>query len=163
MRIGVVSDTHIPDRASGLPRNLCEGLAGVDMIINAGDLVEMEVLAALRQICPDVRGVAGNMDCAELRGQLPQKLLIKAGKFTIGVCHGCGAPQGLPEMMRRMFKKDPVDLIVFGHSHQPAVIKEGFPWLFNPGSPTDTVFAPYKSFGIIEIGDTMELYIVRLT
>jgi len=163
MRIGVLADTHIPDRAPGLPRKLREGLAGVDMIIDAGDLVEKEVLDALKGICPDVRGVAGNMDCPALRKELPQKLVFKAGKFTIGVSHGCGAPQGLPALMRQMFKKDSVDLIVFGHSHQAAIIKEGTPWLFNPGSPTDTVFAPYKSFGIIDIGDTIKLQIVKLT
>jgi putative phosphoesterase len=102
------------------------------------------------------------MDPPELKAALPSKLLIKAGKFTIGVSHGYGAPQKLPEMMRQLFKKDDVDLIVFGHSHQPAIIQDSRPWLFNPGSPTDTIFAPYKSFGIIEINDTIELRIIKL-
>ncbi|MEX2105031.1 MAG: YfcE family phosphodiesterase, partial [Bacilli bacterium] len=35
MRIGVVSDTHIPKRAKLLPRKLIEGLKGVDLILHA--------------------------------------------------------------------------------------------------------------------------------
>ena len=162
MRIGVISDTHIPDRAGALPKELVEKLKPLDMLIDCGDLVELRVLKELRKICGDVKAVSGNMDPAEVREVLPDKLIFKAGKFTIGVSHGIGAPKTLPGMMRQLFKKDKVDLIVFGHSHQPLIDKSSRPWLFNPGSPTDTVFAPYKSFGIIEIDDTMELEIIRL-
>jgi predicted phosphodiesterase len=53
--------------------------------------------------------------------------------------------------MLEEFKSDNVDCVVFGHSHQiynqtPA---DGV-LMFNPGSPTDTIFAHFKSFGILE-------------
>lgn len=162
MRIGVISDTHIPDRADALPKKLVERLKSLDMLIDCGDLVDLCVLKEIRKICGDVKAVSGNMDPPEVKDALPDKIVFKAGKFTIGVSHGIGAPQKLPEMMRQLFKKDKVDLIIFGHSHQPLIDKSSRPWLFNPGSPTDTIFAPYKSFGIIEIDDTMELKIIRL-
>jgi uncharacterized protein len=162
MKIAVVSDTHIPERAAELPEKLLAEIKGCDMVIDVGDLVELSVLDDLKRVCDDVRAVAGNMDPPQVREKLPSKLFIKAGKFLIGVTHGYGPPQRLPEMVRELFKKDKLDLIVFGHSHQPTIIEEGKPWLFNPGSPTDTIFAPYRSFGIIEITDKIELRIIKL-
>lgn len=161
MKIGVVSDTHIPERAEKLPQQLLRGLKGVDMIIHCGDLVELSVLDALHKVCPDVRAVAGNMDPSDVRGKLPEKLLIGASRFTIGVIHGYGPPQKVPEFAREAFRKDKVDLIVFGHSHQPGIIK-GDPPLFNPGSPTDTLFTPYRSYGMIELDSTIKTEIIRL-
>ena len=43
------------------------------------------------------------------------------------------------------------DIIVFGHSHLPMNEYIKGVLYFNPGSATDTVFAPYRSYGIIEI------------
>jgi uncharacterized protein len=162
MKIGVLSDTHIPERAAALPAKLLAGMKGVDLIIHAGDLSELHVLDALRKVCPDVRAVAGNMDPAEVRRLLPEKLLLKAGDFSIGVAHGYGPPGSLPQMMRELFKKDRVDIIIYGHSHQPTCIDDSVPFLFNPGSPTDTIFAPYKSFGMITIDDKIGMEIVKL-
>jgi uncharacterized protein len=162
MKIGVISDTHIPERASKLPEKLLKGLAGANMIIHAGDLVDIRVLESLKAVCPDVRAVAGNMDDAHGVRVLPEKLVVEAGKFRIGVVHGYGPPSGLPTMVRQIFKKDKVDVIIFGHSHEPLCSAEETPWVFNPGSPTDTIFAPYQSYGIIEIGDRITMKIIKL-
>ncbi|MBU1888025.1 MAG: metallophosphoesterase family protein, partial [Candidatus Omnitrophica bacterium] len=43
------------------------------------------------------------------------------------------------------------DIIIFGHSHVPMNEYIDGVLFFNPGSATDTVFAPYRSYGIIEI------------
>jgi hypothetical protein len=43
MRIGVISDTHIPDRADDIPKIILEDFRNVDMVIHAGDLVELSV------------------------------------------------------------------------------------------------------------------------
>lgn len=162
MKIGVLSDTHIPERAGELPAKFLRELAGLDMVVHAGDLVDLSVLDALKKACPDVRAVAGNMDPEEVRRALPEKLVFKTACKSIGVVHGYGPPQGLPERVRGLFKKDKVDIIIFGHSHQPFCDDSSTPFLFNPGSPTDTIFAPYKSFGIIEIEDEITMRIVKL-
>jgi putative phosphoesterase len=67
--------------------------------------------------------------------------------------HGYGDPRNLIELLKKEFSNPRPDIIVFGHSHMPMnECIEGV-LFFNPGSPTDTAFAPYKSYGIIEIKD----------
>jgi putative phosphoesterase len=132
------------------------------MIIHAGDLTEERVLEELKAVCSNVRAVRGNMDPEQLLKRLPEKEIIPAGKYRIGLTHGWGAPAGLIELARSIFKNERLDIIVFGHSHSPLNEKRGDTLFFNPGSPTDKVFAPYNSYGIIEINDKIEARIVRL-
>ena len=162
MRIGVISDTHMPGKANALPKQLLEDFKKVAMIIHAGDIVEMEVLEKLKSVCPTIKVVQGNMDSPEVRKKFPEKEIIEIGKFRIGVMHGHGAPDKLIEVLMRAFKDDSVNMIIFGHSHTGInEEKEGI-LFFNPGSPTDTIFAPFNSYGIIEINDTIHATIVRL-
>jgi putative phosphoesterase len=102
------------------------------------------------------------MDPVHLKSKLPQKEIIKVGKFKIGVMHGWGNPAKLIEILNEDFKNDGVDMIIFGHSHYALNEKIGNIIFFNPGSPTDKNFAPFNSYGIIEINDSIEAKIVRL-
>lgn len=148
IKIAVISDTHIPVAAQDIPESVYDGMRGVDMILHAGDLLDMEVLKKLAKIAP-VRAVCGNMDTGETATQLPQKDIIKVDGVSIGLIHGRGAPAGLIDLVRGEFKD--VNAIIFGHSHSPVnQVKDGI-LFFNPGSPTDKVFAPYNSYGILEI------------
>lgn len=162
MKIGVISDTHVPDKARQIPQKILDDFKTVDMIIHAGDLVEPGVLEQLRSVCPDVRAVFGNMDPFELRARLPKKEIIQAEKFRVGVAHGYGHPDNLIDLMKKEFKNDKVDLIIFGHSHKPFNEKIDNIHYFNPGSATDEIFAPCRSYGIIEIKDNITAKIVKL-
>lgn len=162
MKIGVLSDTHIPNAAPSLPQKLLEGLKGVDMIIHAGDLLELKVLDTLRKNCPNVVAVRGNMDWGEAGASLKEKEFIKAGKFKIGVTHGRGAPDKLVDLLSGMFAGENCDIIIFGHSHNPFNEKIGNTLYFNPGSPTDKVYSDFNSYGIIEIGEKIEAKIIRI-
>jgi putative phosphoesterase len=162
MKIGVLSDTHITDRARELPRKLIEAFEGVDMIIHAGDFIDLSVHKALSAVCKDVRAVCGNMDPSEIKDIFPQRQIIKVGALTIGVVHGWGSPNKLLEIVKEAFKAEKPDIVIFGHSHQALCEQDGKTLYFNPGSPTDNVFAPFKSFGIIEITDTINARIVKL-
>lgn len=150
IKIGVVSDTHLTSGAA-LPKRLLEALSNVDLIIHAGDLVELSVLADLEKIGPEVRAVWGNMDSAQVKQTLPEFQVFKAGQFSIGLTHGLGGPFNLMEMVKEKFKKEKVDCIVYGHSHQPKNELHQQILYFNPGSPTDKFFAPYNSYGILQI------------
>lgn len=162
MIIGVVSDTHIPDRANVLPQKILDEFAKVDMVIHAGDILDPDVLEKLRTVCPKVVAVRGNMDSDRIKNDLPAKVLIKIGARTIGITHGIGNPKNLPAYLENEFKKEKPDIVIFGHSHVPCNEERKGVLYFNPGSPTDTIFAPFRSYGIIEINDKVKARIVKL-
>lgn len=161
MRIVAISDTHMPRVANELPGKLIEALKACDMVLHAGDFVEYEILENIKKLNRNVRAVYGNMDSQDLRRRLNDKEVVQAGKFKIGLIHGFGAPKDLEHTVMGEFSG--VDAIVFGHSHSPCNLKRNDILLFNPGSPTDTIFAKTNSYGVLDITDNgIEGKIVRL-
>jgi len=146
----VLSDTHIPRVAQDLPKKIYDEIANVDMIIHAGDFVEKEVLDKLASL-KDLKAVCGNMDAANLQNRLKSKEVITVGNFRIGLIHGYGAPRDIVSTVRDEFTD--VNAIVFGHSHSAMnEVRDGI-LFFNPGSPTDKIFATTNSYGILEVTD----------
>jgi hypothetical protein len=122
----------------------------LDFIIHAGDF---ETLEALRQIEGINRLVAvyGNMDSHEVKDRLPSRKILNVEHIRIGIIHGWGDPHTLPQRVLEQFKGERVRCIIFGHSHQAMCEERSGVLLFNPGSPTDTIFAHFKSYGILEV------------
>lgn len=91
MRIGVVSDTHLPRFGNRLPRALMDGLreAGVELIVHAGDLTDLLVIDQLETIAP-VEAVAGNNDGPAVRERYPRSRLLHLGGIRLGLVHGDG-------------------------------------------------------------------------
>ena len=162
MRIGVISDTHITSKSDSLPKEILEAFKNVDMIIHAGDLVELSALEKLKQSCKNIRAVYGNMDSLEVKSKLPAKDIITIENHKVGVTHGYGGPVNIREKIADMFKDQKVDIIIYGHSHTPFNEKINNILYFNPGSPTDKIFAPYNSYGILEINDKIEAKIIKI-
>jgi hypothetical protein len=147
VRIGVVADTHVGERLPEMPREVCEALAGVDLILHAGDVVDPSALDALRAVAPVV-AVRGNHD-ERYRG-LPRDVLVRVGPLRIGLTHGhrraavevpailasvaLGRPvhPGFDGTMRRRFPG--ADCVVVGHLHQPINRRAGGVLLFSPGA-----------------------------
>lgn len=148
-RIGVVSDTHVPKQVLQLPEELLEQLAKVDFIIHAGDFENIDALKDLRRI-NRVIAVSGNMDTKKVKDQLSNREVLNVDHYKIGIIHGWGDPHTLPRRVLEEFKSDNVDCVIFGHSHQVHNEVVDGVLLFNPGSPTDTIFAHFMSFGILE-------------
>ena len=161
MRILVLSDTHIPRVAQDLPEKVYKEIENADLIFHAGDFVDKDVYDKLKTL-RKIHAVYGNMDTPELRRILKDKEVIQAGKFKIGIIHGYGAPKDLIDTVRGEFSG--VDAIVFGHSHTAVnTVKDGV-LFFNPGSPTDTIFATVNSYGILEVTEkSIEGSIVRIS
>ena len=160
MLIGVISDTHIPQSADEIPQSVFSIFKGVDLIIHAGDLTSLGVLNKLGKIAR-VKAVYGNMDSQEVRQKLPEKEIIKIGNFSLGVIHGQGSPAHLSAFVEKQFK-EALDVIIFGHSHNPCNEKRGKTIFFNPGSPTDKIFSVYNSCGILKIDSGIEGKIIKL-
>ncbi|HET7521973.1 MAG TPA: metallophosphoesterase [Bacillales bacterium] len=151
MKIGVVSDTHMPRYGKQLPDIVRQGLLGTDLILHAGDWQTLDVYEQFREIAP-VEGVAGNVDGEEIVRTFGYKKLLELEGFRIGLVHGHrGRGNTTPERARKAFSGDEVDIIVFGHSHIPFHEKVGGVPLFNPGSPTDKRRQPRFSYGILTL------------
>jgi len=121
--LGLISDTH------GLVRpTVFEALAGVELILHAGD-VGAGVLEELRVIAP-VRAVYGNTDPVD-DPDLAQSIDMEYESVRIHVSHGheIGAPT--PE---RLLATYPADVIVYGHTHKPLVANVAGRWVVNPGA-----------------------------
>ncbi len=110
MKIVVISDTHLHEQKGFLPPELLKEIKGADMLIHAGDFIDIELLQQLRSLCKDVRAVRGNMDPQEIQDELAEKVIFKVGKYKIGVMHGYGAPNKIPEILSLAFKDDKLDV-----------------------------------------------------
>ena len=133
MLIGLISDTHIPDRARVIPTNVCEAFSNVDLILHAGDLTSLSVIEELEKIAP-VMAIQGNMDRAN-GIDLPKARVVEAEGLKIGIIHGEVYPRGDSQQLAYLAQELGADILVSGHSHQPKIEKKDGVLLINPGSP----------------------------
>lgn len=161
MEVVVLSDTHAKDLAD-LPERILEDLKKAELIIHAGDYTSKNLLDQLREL-GDLKGVHGNMDCDEIKRELPDKDIFEISGFKIGITHPSegGSPVGLKSRAESKLGED-LDLIIYGHSHKPVNEKESNTIYFNPGSATGAFPARYKTYGILRIEDEIEVEIVKI-
>jgi putative phosphoesterase len=138
--VGLISDTHIPARAKTVPKKIFEVFDGASLILHAGDLTQLSVVAELEQLAPVV-AVCGNMDQSEVRERLPRMNSVKVYEWKIGVIHDPGAFMGT-KRMKTMARENDFSVLVFGHTHRPSLKQEEGIIFINPGSPTN----PLPSF-----------------
>ncbi len=148
-RVGVISDTHIP-QFKKLPEAIWEHLTGVELIIHAGDLSVLSVISELETIAPVV-AVQGNVEEEEVIRKLPIKREIVVGNCRIGIVHILGDSHNRERVARQEFPN--ARCVVFGHSHIPWNREYDGLLLFNPGSATDRRRQPTCSIGILHVDD----------
>ena len=166
MRIAVLSDTHAGcGQTELIAHSLKHELEAADHILHAGDLGRGDMLQVLERFAP-VTAVAGNMDGPDVRHRCPEQAIVKLAGKRIGLIHGWGAPRDLPrKVFERFVTSDgtcPIDVIVFGHSHQPLIEQRHGVLMLNPGSPTDRRSAPYRSLARLFIESDIRAEIVHL-
>ncbi len=150
VRIGVISDTHMPAGSKGkLPEEILEKFSDVDLILHAGDVIDVRILKQLEKLAP-VIAVKGNMDLSGPTSNLPEKVVKEVEGVKIGLIHGWGPPSGIVERIKTKFS-EPVNVIVFGHTHSPMAEWIDGMFFFNPGSATDRVYTLYNSVGLLTI------------
>lgn len=150
MRIGLISDTHMPRRAKAIPTVVLEGFAGVDLILHAGDLVVPEALAELERIAPVV-AVAGNNDPDAVRERWGSQRLLDLNGYRVGLVHGHEG-RGANTAARALSHFPDCDVVIFGHSHIAYNERYGKTLLVNPGSPTDRRRgSPGLSYGLLHL------------
>ena len=128
--IGLISDTH------GLVRpRVHEALAGVELILHAGDVGGDEVLDELMLIAP-VLAVYGNTD-APGQPRLSESIERTIGGVAIHVSHGHEV--GSPTPARLLARYD-AQVIVYGHTHRQHVAQADGRLVVNPGAAGATRF-----------------------
>ncbi len=149
MKIGVLSDTHVPDLLPELPPAVLKAFQGVDIILHAGDICDLRVLQQLEPIA-QTYAVSGHRDNPEIRKYLQESQRLEFANRSVGLIHGHHAWEG-GWLQRLRFSLNPaarstalfdyvlrefpdVHAIVFGHTHKPYVKMHGGILLFNPGA-----------------------------
>jgi len=147
--LGVISDTHVPDRTRKLNPAVLRHFkqAEVSAILHAGDILAPRVLDQLGEVAP-VFAVRGNRDWLWLR-QLPKTRLLEFAGVTIALTHGHGQVGRYlidrfyfllngyqPErLLPRLLATFPLArVIVFGHGHEPLNQWLNGQLIFNPGA-----------------------------
>jgi putative phosphoesterase len=168
VKIGVLSDTHVPRHSKGLPRQIDRVFEGLDILLHLGDMTTLPVLDELQKRFTLTFAVAGERDRPEVCGYVEETRLLRFGQRQIAMIHGhqfqaqqigwrfglrrlLGRPPrsaALPGFLLRQFPD--VDAILFGHTYEAYAKMHGSVLLFNPGA-----VAPRRghrpSVGILEI------------
>lgn len=134
MLIGVISDTHIPERAEKIPEIVFKIFKDTDMILHAGDLVSVDVISQLQELAP-VKCVRGNMD-RYYNLKLPKRELLEVDGLKIGLDHGEVYPRGDTQQLKYIALEMEVEILITGHTHWGFIKKVDNILLLNPGSPT---------------------------
>ena len=174
MRIGIISDTHIPKVTARLPEAILAAFRGVDLILHAGDIFESSVLDDLERIAPVLaaRGDDDNGPIATDRRVKAKHILQLAGK-NLWLVHdkpyAPRSPKWMPDWWRD--RLDPEqnehgkpDIIIFGHEHRAFKQLIHGVLFFSSGSATfPNYVAEPGTVGILEIGpDIAEAQILQL-
>ncbi|MHA1278832.1 MAG: YfcE family phosphodiesterase [Candidatus Helarchaeota archaeon] len=138
MRILVIGDFHIPDRAQSIPTAIFQEIHRnkFDLLLCTGDLTEANLLHILRSIAP-IKVVMGNMDYYFGLRDLPRSQIIVLKYCKIGLTHGTGIrPRGNPEQLSKLAHEFEVDILISGHVHAFSLKLHKDILLLNPGSAT---------------------------
>lgn len=143
IRIGLIADTH------GLLRaDVHRALAGVSMILHAGDVCGDEILDELQLIAP-TWAVFGNCDLPG-DARLTERLDVEVGGVRIHVSHG--HELGRPGAATMAAAYD-ADVCVYGHTHRQVVERVGERLVVNPGAAGPRRFDLVPSVAILTIRD----------
>jgi hypothetical protein len=140
-RLGLISDTH------GLLRpGVHDALAGVELILHAGDVEGDAILDELAMIAP-VQAVYGNCDPPG-HPRLRQWIERTVGGVRVHVSHG--HELGAPTPAKLLARYD-ADVLVYGHTHSPLIAEHDGRLVVNPGAAGPRRFNLQPSVAILTI------------
>ena len=157
-RLLLIADTHLPKRAKDLPAVVWRAVESADLVVHAGDWVDVAPLDALESRAARLVGVAGNNDHGVLRERLPEFAEVLVESLRFGVVHETGQSTGREARCEAAYPG--LDVLVFGHSHIPwdTTTPRGLR-LLNPGSPTDRRRMPSCTYmtAVVEAGELVSV------
>jgi putative phosphoesterase len=149
MLIGVISDTHGLLRPEALV-----ALRGVEHILHAGDVGDIAILDALREIAP-VTAIRGNVDVSGACAELPATDVVELGGKVFYLVHSVHDLDINPVAAG-------VAMVVSGHSHKASVQVRDEVIYFNPGSAGPRRFSLPVTVGFVTVEDGVEASVMEL-
>ena len=150
MKVGVISDTHGLLRPEALA-----ALSGVQHILHAGDVGDLAILNALREIAP-VTAIRGNIDTSGPCAELPPTDFVELGGKLLYLVHSVKDLDINPVVAG-------VAVVVSGHSHRPSIEGRDGVLYLNPGSAGPRRFDLPVSIAEVDITGEIDARIVHLT
>lgn len=154
MELAVLSDTHIPGRATEVPAWIREHVEAADHVVHAGDVGSADALATVTELAGgSLTAVAGNVDPPGL--DLPSVATLDAGGVRFVVIHGTGPRVGYEERVAQAVRAEGgrEAVGIAGHTHEPMDEVVDGVRLLNPGSATGARPATAASFLAVTVTD----------
>ena len=163
VEIVVLGDTHALTFKE-LPKEMLKAIRRADYVIHVGDYTSKNVLDGLIRLKgQQFKGVYGNTDPQAIRNIVPSKQIFEIKGKRIGITHPAVGGLEKYTLKRAManFKNKNVDVIIYGHTHEPVIKNQGNLLLVNPGKGylEDSQLA---SFGIITIDKEIKSKIQKI-
>jgi putative phosphoesterase len=159
-RIGVISDTH-SHHFKEVPITLLNSLKAFDLIIHLGDFVSPDLVDYFKGM-NNFFGIAGNHDPQSVKAILPKTDVIEVNGKRLGLLHGYWFPLFCQHRSLSRFKKEKVDAILYGHTHIIRNERVNDILFFNPGSASGLWPAPWKTYGVLNVGDLISGEIISI-
>ncbi len=164
LRIGLISDTHIPEARKSLWPQVYDAFRDVDLIMHAGDIHELFVLDALEEVAPVYAARGNGEDGGGGRPVQPEDPRVKYAWLLefeglwVGLTHYIPVPERPPTFtldrwVERFFPERTPDVIVSGDTHREIIAEVGGVLCVNPGSPTypHNYDTQYGTIGFLEL------------
>lgn len=150
MRLLLLADTHVPQRARDLDPEVWQAIDDADLVVHAGDWVSLDLLDRV-EARADLLGCWGNNDHGQdFRARLPEVARREVEGVQVAVTHETGDKRGREARCDARFEG--TDLLVFGHSHVPwDSTTPGGIRLLNPGSCVDRRMQPHRTYLTVEL------------
>jgi putative phosphoesterase len=117
MRIGLLTDTHLPSERRTLWDEVRTTFAGVDLILHSGDIVTPGVLDWLEEIAP-VLAARGNNDGGWADQRMRDLHLLDLDGWRLALIHDMEPEERPLDYLRQSYLKgERADIIVTGHTH----------------------------------------------
>jgi putative phosphoesterase len=177
LRVGLISDTHIPEARKELWPQVFDAFRDVDCILHAGDIHDLSVIDQLSEVAPTwvARGNgddgSGGRPIQPHDHRLKEAWLITLAGLRVGLTHDVPIPEYPPSLtleraMLRYFGRADLDVLIYGDTHVEAIDVVNGALCVNPGSPTypRNLDTQLGTIGFMEIaGGKAEATIWQLT
>ena len=153
IKAGILSDTHLTKVTGKLLQRIDQCFADCDVIIHAGDLVDISLLDVFEG--RPLHAVHGNCCTRKTLAGLPNQHTFQLGKFTIGLTHGNGLGNDIESGLLDIFSE--ADCMIYGHTHQAVCHWIAGKLIINPGAfQMVSRYGVPCSYAILEAGEQLK-------